>query len=526
MKKIYITTPLYYVNAFPHIGHAYTQIICDAITRFKKQAGYDTFFMTGTDEHGEKIEKAAMEAGFKNGDEKNFVDTIVPRFKKTWEKLDIEYDYFMRTTDEAHENTVREVLRILYEKGKIYKKVYKGWFCTPCEAFWSESQASDNLCPDCKRNLERLDEENYFFKISEYQDTLKKHIKDNPSFILPEIRRNEVLGFLDNNRLQDLCISRPKSRMSWGIELPFDKNFVTYVWFDALINYISGAGFLGDRKKFDELWPADSHVIGKDILRHHAVYWPIMLMAIGVALPKHILTHGWWVIAGEKMSKSKGNIVDPITMIDKYGVDAFRYFLLSAVEFGYDGTFSEELFIEKYNADLANDLGNLVNRTLTMMEKYFGGVVPALPDTAYEEKDMKSDAEGMQVQLATVFAEGNSQATLGIIWEKWVKKANKYIEESAPWKLAKENDKKLKEVMYNLIQILALVALFLYPFMPKTSRNIWKQLGMESDISGIRFSDDSEKSISARGRVPAWGLVPAGAKISKSNPLFPRIISK
>ena len=516
-RKTYITTPLYYVNAKPHIGHSYTQIICDAVSRFRKQCGEEVFFMTGTDEHGEKIEKATLEAGFEKGQEKKFVDTIVPHFKELWKKLDIEYDRFIRTTDGVHEETVKRVLSILYEKGKIYKKLYKGWFCTPCEMFWSHVHAPDGICPDCKRNLDKLDEENYFFKTSEYQNVLIKHIKETNGFIIPDIRKNEVLSFLEKNELQDLCISRPKTRLSWGIELPFDKNFVTYVWFDALLNYISGIGYLDDRKRFDSLWPHAINVIGKDILRHHAIYWPIMLLGIGEKPPQRVCAHGWWMTEGEKMSKSKGNIIDPLKIISKYGVDAFRYYLLSAVQFGYDGTFSEKLFIEKYNNDLANDLGNLLNRTLTMLEKYFNGVVPKI-DTLSQDEQIKNEIQDVPARMAIAFADGDSSPALKIIWNICVNWANKYIEDSAPWKLAKENEEMLSVVMYNLIQTIGVIAVSLYPFMPDTSQKIWKQLGMKSDVASIRFS-------SAERRGPSlWGTIPSGTKTAKGKPLFPRIV--
>ena len=514
MSKFYITTPLYYVNSKPHIGHSYTQVACDTIARFRKQSGDDVFFMTGTDEHGEKIEKASLESGLAQGEEKAFVDTIVPHFKELWKKLNIEFDYFIRTTDRMHEETVKKVLSALYERGKIYKKVYQGWFCTPCETFWSLTQVADGICPDCTRILEKLDEENYFLRISEYQSALIEHIKKNPLFIRPEIRRNEVLSFLEKNELQDLCISRSKTRLSWGIEMPFDKNFVTYVWVDALINYISGIGYANDRERFDSLWGASRHVIGKDILRHHAIYWAILLLALGEKPPREIFAHGWWVVGGEKMSKSKGNVIDPMEMIDRYGVEPFRYYLLSAVQFGYDGTFSEKLFVEKYNADLANDLGNLVNRTLTMVEKYFGGVVPAVASSAGDDP-LKSDVRSMPRRMYDAFEGWNFSASLATIWSS-INRANKYIEDKAPWKLAKDSNKEaLGEVIYNLLQALGIVAVSLYPFMPETARSIWEQLGIKSDIKEFRFSDLRQEDV--------WGLVSSGIAIKKSAPLFPRI---
>ncbi|MGB2706313.1 MAG: methionine--tRNA ligase [Candidatus Omnitrophota bacterium] len=516
MKKLYITTPLYYVNAKPHIGHSYTQIICDMAGRFAKQCGREVFFMTGTDEHGEKIEKAAQEAGFKKGQEKKFVNTIVPHFKKLWKKLNIEYDHFIRTTEEVHEETVKKVLSILYEKKKIYKKVYKGYFCTPCEMFWTDTHAPDGICPDCKRKLEKLDEENYFFKISEYQKDLIEYIKDKPDFILPVIRRNEVLSFLEKNELQDLCISRPKTRLSWGIEIPFDKNFVTYVWLDALVNYISGIGYLDDRKRFDSLWPNVTHVIGKDILRHHAIYWPIMLLALDEKPPQHIFTHGWWMVEDEKMSKSKGNIVDPIGVIDKYGVDAFRYYLLSAVPFGYDGTFSERLFVERYNNDLANDLGNLLNRTLTMLDKYFDGVVPEIQPSSCD-KDIKDAVQDIPLKVGCGLLHFNSSSALRDIL-KLVNKANKHIEWKAPWKLAKDNKESLSAVMYELIQAIGIIAVVIYSFMPDTARKMWKQLGMKSDIASVKLYIANVKE-----KEKFWGIIPSGTKIRKGKPLFPRI---
>ena len=407
-----------------------------------RQAGHEVFFMTGTDEHGEKIEKSTLERGFKQGEEKKFVDEIVPIFKKLWEILNIRYDRFVRTTDDYHIKAVRSILIKLYEEGRIYKKEYKGWFCTPCETFWSESQVSEGSCPDCKRPLEKLDEINYFFKISEYQNWLIDHIKSNPDFIRPDFRRNEVLGFLTTEALQDLCISRPKSRMNWGVEMPFDKDFVVYVWFDALVNYISGIGYPDDAETFSKYWPCEFHVIGKDIIRHHAVYWPIMLHAAGLEVPRSIFAHGWWVIKGEKMSKSKGNVVDPVELVSKYGVDAYRYFLLREVTLGLDGTFSEEALIARYNSDLANDLGNLLNRTLTMTEKYFEGEVPLVrgPQSIVHRKEFIEKISGLPAELQKTIPNLDFVAGLTKIWEV-IGLANKYIEDSKPWALAKEGKK-------------------------------------------------------------------------------------
>ncbi len=512
MAKFYVTTPIYYVNAKPHIGHSYTEIACDTVARFLRQTGTDVFFMTGTDEHGEKIEKATIDAGYKEGEEQKFVDSIVPVFKDLWVKLGIEYDRFVRTTDKQHIACVQAVLRKLYESGKIYKKVYKGWFCTPCETFWSESQAVDGICPDCKRPLEKLDEANYFFKISEYQKWLIDYIDTHPDFIKPELRRNEVLGFLKTEELHDLCITRPKSRMVWGVETPFDTEYVTYVWFDALINYISGIGYPQDMEGFGKKWPCDVHVMGKDIIRHHAVYWPIMLHAIGLELPRTVFAHGWWVFKGEKMSKSKGNAIDPLEVIATYGVDAYRYFLLREVQFGMDGSFSEEALIARYNSDLANDIGNLLNRTLTMVGKYFDGKVPDISAAGVPDPELKSKAMLLGDELEKTVPNFDFVAALSKIWEV-INLANKYIENSKPWALAKENKAaELAAVIYNLLESLRIISVSIYAFMPQTAQNIWQQLGMEGNISRIRFADAKK-----------WGVLTAGHAVNKPVPMFPRI---
>ena len=505
-KTFYITTPLYYVNAHPHIGHSYTQIICDCISRYRRLKGENVFFLTGTDEHGQKVLHSAKNAGM---DTMEFVDGVVLKFKDLWQRLDIRYDDFIRTTEKRHIDTVKKVLSVLYEKKDIYQGEYKGFYCTPCETFWPDSRLKNNLCPDCGRNLEEICEKNYFFKISKYQRWLIDYIKTNPNFVKPDFRANEVLGYL-KEPLNDLCISRPIERLTWGIDIPFAKGHVTYVWFDALINYISACGWADDKKRFDSIWPVDFHIIGKDILRPHAVYWPIMLYALGVELPKTIFAHGWWLTSGEKMSKSKGNIVDPFYMIDKYGKNAYRYFMLREISPGLDGDFSEEAFTLRFNSDLANDIGNLLNRTLTMVEKYFDGVIPGRGSADTKAKEIERKLKELPGRVDGFMSELKFNQALMVIWEM-INTANKHIEVSKPWEIAKSGDtQRLENVIYILLKVLEYCVFLLYPFMPDAAMQAAGQLGMELD----------EKAISIKG---IGEILKPGLKIKKADPIFPRI---
>jgi len=494
-NKFYVTTPLYYVNASPHIGHSYTTIAADTLARYmRRQLGKDNvWLLTGTDEHGQKIQKAADEAKLSPPE---FCDKMVGQFKGLWQKLNISYDDFIRTTEDRHVHTVQRVLEILYKKGDIYEDKYEGWYCTPCETFWIESQLVDKNCPDCKRPVEKISETNFFFRLSKYQDWLIKYIESHREFIRPDVRYNEVLSFLKLNKLTDLCISRPKERLSWGIPLPFSLKHVTYVWFDALINYISAVGYFDTFGNYkSKWWPADLHLIGKDILRQHAVYWPIMLHALEIELPKTVFAHGWWMIQDTKMSKSRGNVVNPIEMVEKYGIDVYRYFLLRDVPFGLDGNFSEEAIIKRFNSDLANDLGNLVYRTLTMAEKYFSGKIPAKLTYTGRALEIEEKIKGLGAVIsANPGLKGpdyNFSGPLASIWEV-INLANKYVEEAKPWNLAKENrTTELEAFIRILVDVIRATAAQINPFMPETAESITVQLGQD--------------------------------KINKGKPLFPRI---
>jgi len=514
-NTFYITTPIYYVNDVPHIGHAYTTVAADVLARYWRLRGRDVFFLTGLDEHGQKVQQAAAKAGI---DPQRYCDDMVSRFQKLWERLDISNDAFIRTTDAKHKIVVQQYLQELFDKNLIYQDSYTGWYCTFDERFWTEKDVADGLCPDCKRPVERLSESNYFFKMGQYQDRLIEHIKTHEKFIRPESRRNEVLGFLQTQKLGDLSISRPKSRLSWGIELPFDKDYVTYVWFDALVNYVSALEYLPQGKPAsNRFWPANVHLIGKDILTTHAVYWSTILMALELPLPETIFAHGWWTVDGEKMSKSRGNVVDPNKMIDKpYNVYGFRYFLLREVPFGQDGDFSATALVRRVDSDIANGLGNLLSRTLTLIERSAGGIIPEVPPPLATDIEEKLTAAGIETfRLADEDIEEMAfSRDLERIWQL-VRAADQYLETHAPWTLAKDPGKRelLEGVLYRAADSLRLLAIAVYPFMPSTGRAIRDQLGLNADF----FS----KPIPLEDR--QWHRLAPGTKIQKGNALSPRI---
>lgn len=507
-KKFYITTPIYYPSANFHIGHCYTTIVADAIARYKRLTGYDVFYLTGTDEHGEKIQKKANEAGVTP---KEYVDKIVVNAKDLWKSLDISYDKFIRTTDEEHVKCVQKIFERLYKQGDIYKGEYKGLYCTPCESFWTETQLINGKCPDCGREVHEVSEEAYFFKLSKYQDRLVKYYEENPDFIEPESRKNEMINNFIKPGLADLCVSR--TSFDWGIPVTFDDKHVVYVWLDALTNYISALGYLSDDDSlFKKYWPCDLHIVGKEIIRFHTIVWPIMLMALDLPLPKKVFGHGWLVIDGGKISKSLGNYKDPREYIDTYSVDAVRYFALREVPFGSDGSFSEDALINRTNGDLANILGNLVNRTIGMINKYFDGEVSNKGVSEKIDNNLIKEAESLYIKVENYMNKLEVPKALDSIFDLF-RSLNKYIDETTPWILAKDDSKKdrLATVLYNLIEGIRIGTVLLRPFIPETTEKIFKQINTDNT------SYDSVKE---------FGGYKSSTKVGTPEVLFQRIETK
>jgi len=502
----YITTPIYYVNAEPHLGHAYSTIVADVIARFYRLSGSETFFLTGTDEHGSKVVEAAERSG---ETVKAYVDRISRTFKETWPKLNITNDYFVRTTDRNHQDTVREILSKVYAKGDIYFSDYEGKYCIGCERFYTDTELLQGRCPIHMSEPKLIREENYFFRMSNYQDWLIDYIDKHPDFIRPERYRNEAMAFL-RQPLEDLCISRPKKRLSWGIPLPFDDDYVTYVWFDALINYVSALGY-PEGDQFKRFWPVAQHIIAKDILRPHGIYWPCMLRAAGIEPYQHLNVHGYWNMDAGKMSKSLGNIVRPLDLVTQYGLDAFRYFLLRDMVFGLDSDFSEESLVRRLNADLANDFGNLVSRSVTMAINYFDGLLPA-PGTLEEaDTSLKEAALKVIEDFKAMMKEFAFHKALTTVWEL-IARANKYIDTMKPWEMAKSNRERLGTVIDTITEVIKIVSVLLWPVMPQTAEKIQHQLGL--GIVGVELDLDSLKE---------WGKTEQVRPISKAPPLFPRV---
>jgi len=507
-EKFYITTPIYYPSSNFHIGHCYTTIIADAISRYKRMTGYDVFFLTGTDEHGQKIQKKAMEAG---KTPQQYVDEIVLNAIDLWKSLGISYDGFIRTTDKQHEEIVAKIFQKLYDKGDIYKDSYKGLYCTPCESFWTESQLIEGKCPDCGREVSIVSEDAYFFKLSKYQAQLEKYLEENPNFIEPISRKNEMINNFLKPGLEDLCVSR--STFDWGVKVPFDDKHVVYVWLDALTNYITALGYMTENEtKFNQYWPADIHLVGKEIVRFHTIIWPIILMALDLPLPKKVFGHGWLVIDGGKISKSKGNYKDPREYIEEYGVDAVRYFVLREVPFGSDGNFSENALIDRTNSDLANTLGNLVNRTIGMTNKYFDGIVNNTNISKNVDEELIDYASRLNRIVEEKMNDLKVSEAIEAIIELF-RKCNKYIDLTEPWILAKNDEQKerLSTVLYNLIESIRIGAILLQAFIPETSKKILSQINAED----IKYED-----------AKVFGKYKNGTKLNKAEILFARIEKK
>lgn len=510
-EKFYITTPIYYPSDKLHIGHSYCTVATDAMARYKRLRGYDVMFLTGTDEHGQKIERIADALGVTP---QQYVDKIVAGVKELWASLDISYDKFIRTTDDYHVKAVQKIFKQLYDQGDIYKSEYEGWYCTPCESFYTDVQLVDGKCPDCGRDVERLKEESYFFRLSKYQDRLIKYIEEHPDFIQPQTRQNEMINNFLKPGLEDLCVSR--TTFNWGIPVTFDDKHVIYVWVDALTNYITALGYgSDDDSNYKKYWPADIHVVGKEIVRFHTIIWPAILMALDLPLPKKVFGHGWLIIDGGKMSKSKGNVVDPKVLVDRYGLDAIRYFLLREIAFGQDGNFTNEALIQRINSDLANDLGNLVSRTAGMIEKYFGGQLPVEREETEFDASLKETAKAVTEKIDGLLDNMLFSDALAEIWTL-IRRANKYVDETQPWILAKDEASKAKlaNSLYNLAEAIRIVSILIQPFMTKAPALIWEQIGVKDDA--IKTWDSAKE----------WGLLPADVQVKKGPAIFPRIDMK
>jgi methionyl-tRNA synthetase len=506
-KSFYVTTPIYYVNDVPHIGHAYTTIAADVIARFNRLKGNKVFFLTGTDEHGQKIERTAESNGEKPIE---LADRVVERFQNLSDALNITNDDFIRTTEKRHKSAVEEIFRRIEESGDIYLSEYEGWYDVRNEAFITETQYEEIMgLPEEKRpTIEKVKEESYFFRLSKYQDPLLEYYKEHPEFVQPNYRLNEVTRFVEGG-LKDLSVSR--TTFTWGIPVPGNSKHVIYVWFDALTNYLTGVGFPSDERMFNENWPADVHLVGKDILRFHAVYWPAFLMSAGLPLPKKVFAHGWWTVEGEKMSKSVGNVVDPYQVVEEFGADVFRYFLLREIPFGQDGDFSKGAIVARVNGELANGLGNLVSRTLGMIEKYFDAVVPEPGGLKMEDESVRDKALSTIELVENEMNEIAFHKALVSLWD-FIGDVNKYVDESAPWTLAKEkNEERLGTVLWTIVQAIGAVTILIYPFMPESAEKIWERLGCPQPINSKLLSDAKE-----------WGIVKPGQTVKKGQSLFPR----